>query len=80
MRKCCRCSTDPGKSVISVVFCLVAIALSATAATAPDGPEPGSPCTHQFDTGATAAEPLPAAALARALVFSCYPELRGRDR
>ena len=33
-------------------------------APAADGPEPGSPCTYLFDTGATAAEPLPAAAVA----------------
>jgi len=33
-------------------------------ADAADGPEPGSPYTYLFDTGATAAEPLPAAVVA----------------
>ncbi len=47
---------------MSPFFCLVAIALAANAAA--DGPEPGTPYTYLFDTGATAAEPLTDAAVA----------------
>ena len=47
---------------MSPFFCLVVIAWTATAVA--DGPEPGSPYTYLFDTGATAADPLPAAVVA----------------
>ncbi len=45
-------------------FVLLCSSIALTASAAADGPEPGSPCTYLFDTGATAADPLPAAALA----------------
>ena len=46
---------------MSALLCVFAIALAANAAA--DGPEPGSPCTYLFDTGAAAADPLTAAAV-----------------
>ncbi len=68
MKICCRSSANWQVSAVPPFVVLVAVALTASTGceTTADaaGYDPGSPCTYLFDTGASAAEPLPAAAVA----------------